>query len=500
MKKAISILLAIAMLFAISIPAFAANLTIGDDATRSYNAYQLLNLTTSHKANVNCNDAHTEACYTYFYTVNDAFRAVLQAATGKTEDADILDALQNAADVQALADAIYRAIQQADPAVPVTNITGNTATIDQGYWLVADVTNNAGTGVANSVVMLDTKGQLDVTITPKAKLPTITKKVEDVNDSDAAAPAWQDAADHDITDTVNFKLIATLPQNFASYQAYTLEFHDKLAAGLTLDEESIVVKKYGSATDAANDVNGEVFTFNAVTKLDGDTFAVGANVKVDGVDENTVFVLTYSATLNENAVIGETGNANVVDLVFSNDPYSNKTGKISDTVMVYTYQLTVNKVDDDGQEGNPLAGAVFQLYKLNAETGEYEAYGPVKGVKDGSDSTFVWKGLDDGMYKLREVEAPSGYNKLENDLEFTVSATHTIESEQAPALTALEDGEVVEGVITGNIVKKVVNRTGGKLPETGAMGTMWLILGGTMLVVLAGVFMITRKKMSVYED
>jgi LPXTG-motif cell wall-anchored protein len=98
-----------------------------------------------------------------------------------------------------------------------------------------------------------------------------------------------------------------------------------------------------------------------------------------------------------------------------------------------------------------------------------------------------------------EVVVPDGYNKMQ-DLTFTVSAEHDVESDD-PALKSLSGGTIGDGVIaTGLLTEEVINQTGTILPETGAMGTLWLIVIGSMLVVLAGVFMITRKKMSVFED
>jgi LPXTG-motif cell wall-anchored protein len=107
---------------------------------------------------------------------------------------------------------------------------------------------------------------------------------------------------------------------------------------------------------------------------------------------------------------------------------------------------------------------------------------------------FVWTGLDDGDYILEESTVPAGYNKM-TDLEFTVTANHTLTD-----ITGLAADGMTADAATGTINDVVVNNTGTVLPETGGMGTMWLIFGGAMLVILAGVVMITRKKMSVYED
>ena len=115
-------------------------------------------------------------------------------------------------------------------------------------------------------------------------------------------------------------------------------------------------------------------------------------------------------------------------------------------------------------------------------------------------TTFTWKGLDDGDYKLVESTVPEGYNKM-SDMVFSISATHS-ETADEPALTSLDGGTVMGtgDVTTGTLTKAVENKTGTVLPETGAQGTFMLITAGTVLVAAAVVFMITRKKMSIYED
>ena len=114
-------------------------------------------------------------------------------------------------------------------------------------------------------------------------------------------------------------------------------------------------------------------------------------------------------------------------------------------------------------------------------------------------TTFTWTGLDDGDYKLVESTVPAGYNKMV-DIEFAITAEHS-ELAEEPTLISLDGGVLGIGDVTnGVITEDIVNNTGTVLPETGARGTMLLIGGGAFLVILAAVFMITRKKMSVYAD
>ena len=537
MKKLVSIFLAIVMILAISVPVFAAEdttLTINGEAGRKYDGYQLLDLTTSLKTgdhHTAHDGAHTSDCYNYAYTVNEKYRAILQkevfdnggnylwteggkpaTEAGITDD-QILKYLSNQTSdngdvyqtMRQVADRLYRAIKDASIAADATNLTGTNDTIAQGYWMFADVTNLTG-NEANSLVMVDTKGQDALTITPKTALPTVEKKVKDIDDSEDDSitdNAWHDSADHDIGDAVPFKLTATLPSNSPNYETYKIVFHDTLSAGLTLNNGSFKVYMYDTLYKAnvdtdVNDYTKDVtanFTVNT-NPTDGCTFDVTCeNVfAIEGVTKDTAFVVCYDATLNENAVIGSAGNPNQVYLEFSNNPYGDGTGKTgTDKVTVFTYQLIVNKVDS---HNHALKGAGFTLYKKNL-AGNYVAIGTE--LKGADMTTFTWTGLDDGDYKLEESTVPEGYNKMA-DVVFSISAVHS-ETDGNPTLTSLDAGQMGTGVVdTGSITKDIVNNTGTILPETGAMGTMWLILGGSIFVILAAVFMITRKKMSVYED
>lgn len=534
MKKITSILLALVMIFAMSVTAFAAGtttLTIENSTGRTYAGYQLLNLTTSLKTGAHhpatCDGTnHSEDCYNYAYTVNAKYLEILRtevfdnggnylwgeggkptAASAITED-EILKYLENQTGgngtLRQVADRIYRAIQAASIAADATGLTGNSDTIEQGYWLFADVSNLNG-NESNSLVMVDTAGQEAITITPKTALPTIEKKVKDIEDSEDDSildNPWHDSADHDIGDTVPFKLTATLPENARSYQSYKLVFHDTLSAGLTVNPSSFKVYMYETVHKANvdTDLNDGVdvtgsFTVNH-TPGDGHSFDVICDnvYAITGVTKDTAFVVYYEATLNESAVIGAAGNPNEVYLEFSNDPYGNGTGKTEiDKVTVFTYKLVINKTDS---HDHPLEGAGFTLYKKDS-TGAYNAIGGE--LKGGTMTTFTWSGLDDGDYKLVETTVPEGYNKMD-DILFSISAEHS-EVSGEPALTLLDGGLMGMGDVTnGKIEKGIVNNTGTILPETGAQGTMMLIMGGAMFVMVAVVFMITRKKMSIYED
>lgn len=526
MKKFVSILLALALILSLSTTAFATAVTIADDdaVTRTYNGYQLLTLTTSLKSNCGCAEdatTHKDDCYNYAYTVNETYEEILQTlatAAGKTDILEYLSGLKSddeGATLRPVADEIYRAIQEGGIEADKTELKGNGDTIDQGYWLFADVTDLTNKEEANSLVIVDTKGQDSLTITPKTGLPTLVKKVKDTNDTDGTTTDWQDSADHDITDTVDFQLTATMPENIASYDTYKIVFHDTLSEGLDLNANSVKVYMFANkdAAEADNDLtdNTPVSGFTTATSglTDNCTFEVRCDdvTEITGVTKDAVFVVYYEATLNEKADIGLPGNPNTAYLEFSNNPYGTGTGATTpDKVIVFTYQLTINKTDADAK---PLAGAGFTLYKQDAD-GNYNAIvvdtdaegKPVTELKGDTMTIFNWAGLDDGNYKLVETTVPAGYNKMA-DKEFTISAEHDTESD-APGLTELDStlgtAQKENGALTGVITDDIVNQTGTVLPETGARGTVMLITISTMFVMVATVFMVTRKKMSIYKD
>ena len=518
MKKLGTLLLALAMILAMSVTTFAdsddpkAKVTF-DDSGRTYSAYRLLTLESSRICTCEEGTAHTEDCYGYIYSVNSKYKTILQELAGEKDILDYLSGLTSDktdeyyGTLREEADQIYRAIQAENMEADAVLSGSATFKLDQGYWLFADSTKLNGANDATSLVMVNTVGLEELTISPKVSLPTVEKKVRDINDSedgDISDNNWQDSADYDINDKVYFKLTATLPDDVEYYKSdnnksYALYFHDTLSAGLTLDEGSIEV--FADGKKVLNSINSETEvpnSFNSKTSPSGD-IKIGCSNIFDiqdiqdqdlTVTKDTVFEVYYTATLNKNAVIGAEGNPNEVYLEFSNDPYSGTTGETEvDKVIVFTYQLTIKKFDD---KGNELKGAGFKLYKKDVD-GDYELIG--SELTGDNMTTFKWRGLDDGAYKLEESTVPAGYNKM-NDIEFTISAEHDEEADEPTLISTLGEADFESGIIT----EEIVNNAGAILPKTGAKGTMMLILCSCMFVMVAAVFMITRKKMSIYED
>lgn len=324
------------------------------------------------------------------------------------------------------------------------------------------------------------------------------------------ADAPDTSADYDIGDSVPFVLTGTVAENFDLFVdvPYKFIFHDTEDAGLTFNND-ISVTVDGTAVD------GSAYRV-VLDPGEGETFQVIFDDlrQVSGVHAGSVIEITYSCTLNENAVIGSTGNKNTMHLEYSNNPYdSNETGNTPDkTVIVFTYKVEINKVDG---ENKPLAGAGFALYKLDTNytgddglTNEDGTKNNVLGDKiynklvkmynaDAATTMFSFEGIDDGEYLLVETETPDGYNSID-PVAFKVTATHS-----GTQLTDL-NGNPIEGTVeltftsdagTGAIATDVVNKSGSLLPSTGGIGTtMFYIIGG-VLIVGACVVLFARKTM-----
>ena len=366
--------------------------------------------------------------------------------------------------------------------------------------------------------MLEVVG--DAVVTPKSSVPSVEKKVKEENDSKNVTSDWQDAADYDIGDEVPFQLTGTMPSRLGDYTSYSYTFNDTLSKGLTFDKDS--VKVYLNSAAESNLIDSSNYSVSEAVEVSGGngetTFTVSfTNVKsIQSLAADSKIIVEYTATLNGDAVIGADGNPNKVSLTYSNNPNAGGDGDTGttpeDMVIVYTYKLTVNKVGED--EETPLTGAGFTLYKKYItepddkpvdpnETGYYKVT-TINSTDDKSISTFTFKGLDAGDYKLVETQVPTGYNKAE-DIKFTVEATYDTNSD-APELKNLVIKDANNNTISGeggsfnvtttfdNISTTIQNFKGSVLPSTGGIGTTIFYVIGGILMVGAGVLLISRKR------
>lgn len=371
-------------------------------------------------------------------------------------------------------------------------VSANTAlSAPAGYYLLKDKDAVTGDDAA-TLFIVQVNGP--VTVNRKANKPTFEKKVKDVNDSTGDKSDWQDSADYDVNDEVPFQLTATLPTNeadFAAYKTYKLVFHDQQSAGLTFNKDSVVVKygdqtlgtdSYTLETPATDNDTFDITITDAKTVKDADGSAI--TVATGGK-----FTVEYTSTLNENAVIGAAGNPNEASLEFSNNPNvggEGNTGKTpTDKVIVFTYQLDINKTFNGGTpDDNDLPE--FTLYKFDSATNDYTTNVGKVDITKTADGKYTasFKRVDDGKYKLVETKTPAGFNTADPTL-FDITAEHDVESDN-PQLTVLKINTTAGNTTAGTVVADVVNQRGSNLPSTGGMGTVLLYVAGIAVFVLAG--------------
>lgn len=362
-----------------------------------------------------------------------------------------------------------------------------------GYYLFKDTT----TGISGNTYIAEVVGNVSI----KAKnshVPGFEKKLKDTNDTEGTTTDWQDVADHDIGDAIPFKLEGTVPADYdAEYTSYYFAFHDVEERGLTFNKDS--VKVY--VDDDEIETGFEVKT----STTDGCSFeVVFSNLKdINAVRAGSKIRVEYTSTLNDNAVIGGNGNLNKAKLQYSNNPRNveSKGETVWDNVVVFTYQVVVNKYANSVEENNKLPGAEFTLTKKlkDGTTKDIAVAKSEGGVR------FTFKGLDDGEYTLTETVTPEGYNTID-PITFKVNANHEITWEgtgDRNTLLKSLTGNQVTGKITfaenanvnGSLVTDIINKSGTTLPSTGGMGTTVFYVVGGGLMAVAVVLLVTKKRM-----
>jgi fimbrial isopeptide formation D2 family protein/LPXTG-motif cell wall-anchored protein len=510
LKRTLALALAFVLTFAMSVTAFATQTDSDNDgsytititnsaAGHTYEAYQIFAGDLSESDGVK-----TLSNVKWGNGVASVGGVAVEAGSDASEEAEKVAQLNSAAELNDYVNTLTLTTPEGT-STETKGDTGSTYVISglaAGYYVVKDQDGSVtAEGDAYTSYIVQVVG--DVEQAAKSSTTTSQKKVKDVNDSTGEGSDWQDSADYDIGDVVPFQLTGIITEKYDDYDTYYLAFHDTESKGLTFDPESVVVKIDGTEVDSS--------LYKVVTEgVEGTFDVVFEDLKATAAKAESVVTVEYSSTLNEDAVLGSQGNPNTMYLEYSNNPNVTGEGTPStgttpeDTVIVFTYKVVINKVD---QNGDALKGAAFALYKkdasVTADTEGYkkisDAYYKVIAFAEGDDTTvFTFSGLDDGDYILSETDTPSGYNSIA-DIKFTVTADHDILADD-PQLTSLsgstESGliEFTLSVSEGSLTSDVVNQSGSVLPSTGGTGRVLLYVVGALLVVGVGVILVAKKR------
>lgn len=469
-KKLFAALLAAALVLAMAVPAFAetsanpkGSITISNTVKdETYTIYRMFKL-----------DSYNAESNTYSYTVESAWENFFKTGAGRNYIT--LDGQNHptwtAADendsttVAAFAKAALAWAAEKNISGTKETATGDTVTfsnLDLGYYLV-DSSLGALCGLNTT--------NPDATITEKNGQPTIEKEVKN-------GDTWGTTNDAKIGDTVEFQVKVKVEAGAKNYVVT-----DTMEKGLSFDSKTLTVTCNGATATLNSDYSLELNKNNTTFTL---TFA---DSYVAGKVGETI-VVTYAATLNENAVVA--GNKNNATLHYGNKQTVNK------ETTTYTYEFDLVKVD--GTTNKLLNGAEFKLYETkdsdtalrfvkNAD-GSYRVALNTENGENVTDTIVVngkvhISGLDKVNYWLEETRAPDGYNKLTERQEVKLS--------EGSQNATLETGATTWAEGNGGVV--VENNAGTVLPSTGGMGTTLFYVIGGGLMVAAVVLLVTKKRM-----
>ena len=505
LRKLTCLLLALVMVFALAATASAADaytITIKNEKTgHTYEAYQVFAGDLAEKngdkilSNIVWGSGVTEAGKT---ALGDAAE---KAASLKTET-----------DAKAFAKEVAPYLQA--PTVS-TEGTGSYSIsgLSAGYYLVKDKDNTlSNQDDFYTAYIMEVVG--NVNAAPKGDKPTLDKQIKHNDDG-----SWGVVGDNQIGDTVEFRTISTVPDT-AGYETYTYWICDTMSAGLTSN-----VKVSSDVTIKVNDQGTPLSEAYYTVTANGNTFTIDVDI-LKAVADNVIttndkLYAYYTGVLNENAKVYDDGKQdNAAHLEYSNNPNDDGKGKTPDEkVYDWTFKMGINKVD---KSNTALTGAKFVLSKSGTikvtdlacddngvptvttgliglvKTGEGAYRIALAGETDivyaieaGSP---VIKGLDDSVnYYLYETKSPAGYNLLSEPVSFRIAAEYNTDgsalSADKPTVT-IGNGEPSRTLSTN-----VVNQSGAELPSTGGMGTTLFYVLGTVLVVGAGVLLVTKKRM-----
>ena len=515
-KKLLAALLAVAMVCAMAIPAFAYNIKEDINKDHSFEAFQIF------KGDVEGNKISNATWGSNIDPDNflpqlkgaDTIGPLFANANSARDVLEVISQWHNSdANSIAFARFVCHYLYPTADANPTHAAIGNHTLHfdDAGYYLIVDTTyfKPGDSYVAyNSFMLTVTQANWNVDVTPKVEKPSVKKEVYDNQDGTSNEAGFGSSADHAINEEFKFKLTATLPASnvhvYDYYDKYTVIFNDTLSEGITFDRLDTVEITNGTTSQVIDSNKYTLYEKQPYLTLDIDdvkTCASGLNL-----NDGATITVTYTAHLNDKAFVNTTSgssteNKNSVQLQYSNNPKDSEAywGFTPESeVRVYTYQLNNTKYRDDDTQGNELAGAGFRLYsdkdcteeqeiklKKNTTDGTYSPYfGTGAGDEMFSDEhgQFNVKGLDAGTYYLRETKTPDGYSACA-DKKIVISATHT---EYNVSLS----GE-------SNLNNKIINKKAGgiTLPSTGGIGTTIFYVVGGGLMVAAIVLLVTKKRM-----
>lgn len=525
MKKVFAAAAAIATVFGLAATTVATANAAGGNATltvstkdakfagKTVNAYKMFSATVSSDGGA------------VSHTLNDAWKPFFKNSVGLTDvtDANVNDKANEYVsgltgkekDLSAFAAKASNWAQTNNIAVDATATVSKiaatdgkyTATftgLDYGYYVVA-VPGATVADTNSQYAALVRVHSTTVSVDIKGALPTVDKKVQ-------VDGTGKDATDAKIGDTLKFTLTSTIP-DMSAYNTYTFNFKDTLSKGLTFGQvDSVKVGDTALTTDTDYTVatapadNGKTLLTVTMKNFKNQQANVGKKITV-----------TYTATLNKDAVVGGAGNVNSATIQYSNNPSTNGTGESEPSkVRVFTYGFTVDKYTGKNYDDTAtrLAGAEFTLahkggtaisfVKVADSATQNAVYRVAKADEAGATTTITtpangkveFRGLENGEYTLTETKAPAGYNKLASAIGVKVhgqnNGTDTTHATVTITYNNDNNGSNYDQTASNGVIP-VQNKSGVTLPGTGGMGTIAFTVIGVLVIALGVAWTLKRK-------
>lgn len=377
-------------------------------------------------------------------------------------------------------------------------------------------------------ILQDVDGTTGVSVNLKSEYPTLKKEVKTTAEGTFGPNGTVKPGD-----TVTYTITSKVPDVSGYTKGYKFVIKDTLSPGLTFDASSVKVKIGANDLGTTNyaletDVAPYTFTLELKNMTTGEENKQTPNIAIYPTGET--ITLTYTATVNENAVTGIDPNTNKAKVEYSNNPSDTGTGESEEVeAKVYTfefgifkYSLMDNNAEDNAANRNPLANAQFKLYsdaEHNTEIKLVEATGEATGkvyrqtkdtetaveyIETGDTGKVTVKGLKEGTYYLAETKAPDGFNKLVGDIKVEISnvvydttdptklirydVSYTMPGETSVKVTVTVPTDANRAEIP------VLNKAGSVLPNTGGMGTVMFTIAGAAIIGLMLVSSLVSKK------
>ena len=338
-------------------------------------------------------------------------------------------------------------------------------------------------------------------------------------------------------DIIPYSITTKIPSYGTSFTNPVFTISDEFSTGLVLciDSAHKFTVTYGTSSTEVDVAN--VVDIEATNGASSFTVAFDKAYLTGLAGDAPNVTITYFGKVTTEALNNVTYMDNKAKLTFSNKP--NETVDKEDITRHYTFSIDGNILGQTGKKGSELIktgtdaqGNIIQEYKETFHDTEvsylngaqFKLEGKAGTNTEGVTKTFItdgkgyitFNGLDAGEYTLTEVSAPTGF--IKDSRVFTVKITPTYDETIKDLLKSYEititspaDGDTpaYNGGATftmtnngGTTIESTIesasnfinNTQGSELPSTGGMGTTIFYVIGGILVLAAAIILISRRK------